>query len=75
MAGNTILNVEMLDQNGMSAGSILVPLADRMMRQFADWLVPRQLTLKERCLYGFGEAECLLEAVTAPSRATHEDRR
>ena len=44
VAGNTILNVEMRDQNGMSAGSILVPLADRMMRQFADWLVPRQLT-------------------------------
>ena len=73
--GNAILNVELKDQNGNPAGSVLVPLADRVMRQFADWLVPRNLSARERCHFGLEGAGCLQEAGTAPGRATHEDRR
>jgi len=73
--GNAILNVELKDQNGNPAGSVLVPLADKVMRQFVDWLVPRNLSARERCHFGLEGAGCLQEAGTAPSRATHEDRR
>ena len=60
-AGNAILHVELKDQKN-PAGSVLVPLADRVMRQFVDWLVPRKLTARERCHFGLEGAGCLQEA-------------
>jgi len=70
-AGNTMLRVD-LEQD--RTGSVLVPLADTAMRQFAKWLVPRDLDATERCLFGFGEAECLRSNVV-PIHSGHEDRR
>ncbi len=69
-AANTMLNVELADQE-----SLLVPLTDQVIRQFADWLVPRRLSDRERCLYGFDEADCLQDSVRAPSPTAHADRR
>jgi hypothetical protein len=73
-AGNTMLIVD-LKQDDRSAGSVLVPLADTAIGQFAAWLVPRPLSDIERCLVGSGEAECLQDTIAAPSHPGHEDRR
>jgi hypothetical protein len=50
-ARNTILNVQLDDR------ATLIPLDRALMERFARWLVPRELTPRERCQYGVGSKE------------------
>jgi hypothetical protein len=63
--GNTILEAHF---DGEPAESMLVPLDPGLMERFARWLMTRQPTRQERCMYGLAaEADCRDEVVTRRS--------
>ena len=63
MRTNDIDRVEFLGRNSVisvTSGDeiVLVPIDQALMKRFAAWLNPRQVTAEERCLYGLPGAEC-----------------
>ena len=52
VGGNSILSVQLARE------TMLVPLDFDLMKRFATWLTPRDLSSREKCLYGLAAQDC-----------------